>query len=120
MKLSRPAPKTIACKTHKMVRPMKHLVTLIPGDGIGPEVSEAVQKIIEAAGVRIEWEPTAARGDLERRGVDFMHSGVVEAIRKSRVALKGPLATGVASGPPRINVGLGTALDLYGHVRRVK
>jgi isocitrate dehydrogenase (NAD+) len=99
---------------------MKHLVTLIPGDGIGPEVSEAVQKIIEAAGVSIEWEPTAARGELERRGVDFMHSGVVEAIRKSGVALKGPLATSVASGPPSINVGLRKALDLYANVRPVK
>jgi isocitrate dehydrogenase (NAD+) len=99
---------------------MKHLVTLIPGDGIGPEVSEAVQKIIAAAGVEIEWEPTAARGELERRGVDFMHSGVVEAIRKSRVALKGPLATSIASGPPSINVGLRKALDLYANVRPVK
>jgi isocitrate dehydrogenase (NAD+) len=111
---------TIARKTHKLIRPMKHLVTLIPGDGIGPEVSEAVQKIIAAAGVEIEWEPTAARGELERRGVDFMHSGVVEAIRKSRVALKGPLATGVVSGPPSINVGLRKALDLYANVRPVK
>src|ERR1700689_4072650 len=92
---------------------MKHTVTLIPGDGIGPEVSEAVQRIIEAAGVSIDWEATAARGELERRGVDFMHSGVVEAIRKTGVALKGPLATGVVSGPPSINVGLGEALDLY-------
>ena len=91
---------------------MRHKVTLIPGDGIGPEVSEAVQRIIEAVGVSIEWEPTAARGELERRGVDFMHSGVVEAIRKTGVALKGPLATGVVSGPPSINVGLRKALDL--------
>jgi isocitrate dehydrogenase (NAD+) len=99
---------------------MKHTVTLIPGEGIGPEVSEAVQRIIAASGVEIEWEPTAARGDLERRGVDFMKSGVVEAIRKSRVALKGPLTTGVASGPPSINVGLRKALDLYANVRPVK
>jgi isocitrate dehydrogenase (NAD+) len=119
-KLSLPAPETIARKPHKLIRLMKHLVTLIPGDGIGPEVSEAVQKIIAAAGVEIEWEPTAARGELERRGVDFMHSGVVEAIRKTRVALKGPLATSVASGPPSINVGLRKALDLYANVRPVK
>src|SRR5271156_361328 len=99
---------------------MKHTVTLIPGDGIGPEVSEAVQRIIEAAGVSIDWEATAARGELERRGVDFMHSGVVEAIRKTGVALKGPLATGVVSGPPSINVGLRKALDLYANVRPVK
>jgi isocitrate dehydrogenase (NAD+) len=99
---------------------MRHTVTLIPGDGIGPEVSAAVQRILEAAGVSIEWEPTAARGDLERRGQDFLKSGVVEAIRKSGVALKGPLATGIASGPPSINVGLRKALDLYANVRPVK
>ena len=91
---------------------MKHTITLIPGDGIGPEVTKAVQEIIEAAGVSIEWEATVARAELERRGESFMQSGVVEAIRKTRVALKGPLATAVAFGPPSINVGLRKALDL--------
>ena len=51
-------------------------------------------------GCQIEWEPTAARAELERRGTDFMHSGVVESIRKNKVALKGPLATAVANGRP--------------------
>ena len=99
---------------------MKHTITLIPGDGIGPEVSKAVQDIIAAAGVPICWEPTEARGDVERRGMDFMQSGVVESIRKNGVALKGPMATAVASGPPSINVGLRKALDLYANVRPVK
>jgi isocitrate dehydrogenase (NAD+) len=99
---------------------MKHTITLIPGDGIGPEVSKAVQEIIAAAGVPICWEPTEARGDVERRGVDFMQSGVVESIRKNGVALKGPMTTAVASGPPSINVGLRKALDLYANVRPVK
>jgi len=99
---------------------MKHTITLIPGDGIGPEVSKAVQDIIAATGVDITWEPTAARADIERRGVDFMQSGVVESIRKNGVALKGPMATAVASGPPSINVGLRKALDLYANVRPVK
>ena len=99
---------------------MNHTITLIPGDGIGPEVSKAVQDIIAATGVAITWEPTAARADIERRGMDFMQSGVVESIRKNRVALKGPMATAVASGPPSINVGLRKALDLYANVRPVK
>ena len=99
---------------------MKHTITLIPGDGIGPEVTEATQQIIEAAGVPIEWEPTAARAELERRGTDFMHSGVVESIRKNKVALKGPLATAIATGAPSINVGLRKALDLYANLRPVK
>ena len=95
---------------------MRHSVTLIPGDGIGPEVTEAVQRIIEAAGVSIEWEATAARGELERRGVDFMHSGVVEAIRKTGVALKGPLETRVAEGWRSINVYLRRTFDLYANM----
>jgi len=99
---------------------MKHTITLIPGDGIGPEVSHAVQQIIGAAGVDILWEEIPARAEIERRGQDFMHSGVLESIRNNRVALKGPLATAVAGGPPSINVGLRKALDLYANLRPVK
>lgn len=99
---------------------MKHTITLIPGDGIGPEVSKAIKEILAAAGVEIAWEEIPARGEFERRGVDFMQSGVVESIRKNRVALKGPLATAVASGAPSINVGLRKALDLYANLRPVK
>ncbi len=99
---------------------MKHTITLIPGDGIGLEVSLAVQQIIGAAGVEIVWEEIPARAEIERRGQDFMHSGVLESIRKNRVALKGPLATAVAGGPPSINVGLRKALDLYANLRPVK
>ena len=99
---------------------MKHTITLIPGDGIGPEVSVAVKEILAASGVDIQWEQTAARAELERRGIDFMQSGVIDSIRKNRVALKGPLATAVASGAPSINVGLRQALDLYANLRPVK
>jgi isocitrate dehydrogenase (NAD+) len=99
---------------------MKHTITLIPGDGIGPEVSSAVKEILAAAGVDIQWEETVARAELERRGIDFMQSGVIDSIRKNRVALKGPLATAVASGAPSINVGLRQALDLYANLRPVK
>ncbi len=99
---------------------MKHTITLIPGDGIGPEVSAAVKNILAAAGVGIHWEEAAARAELERRGIDFMQSGVIDSIRKNRVALKGPLATAVASGAPSINVGLRQALNLYANLRPVK
>jgi isocitrate dehydrogenase (NAD+) len=99
---------------------MTHTITLIPGDGIGPEVSGAVKEILAAAGVDIHWEETTARGELERRGIDFMQSGVIDSIQKNRVALKGPLATAVASGAPSINVGLRKALDLYANLRPVK
>ena len=99
---------------------MKHTITLIPGDGIGAEVSKAVQHIIQAAGVKIDWEEMPARAELERRGTDFMQSGVLESIRKNKVALKGPLATAIAGGAPSINVGLRKALDLYANLRPVK
>ena len=99
---------------------MTHTITLIPGDGIGPEVSAAVKKILAAAAVNIAWEEIPARAEFERRGVEFMKSGVVESIRKNRVALKGPMATAVAGGAPSINVGLRQALDLSANLRPVK
>ena len=99
---------------------MKHTITLIPGDGIGPEVSGAVKQILNAAGVEISWEEMPARAEAERRGIDFMQAGVLESIRKNGVALKGPMTTAVAGGPPSINVALRKALELYANVRPVK
>jgi isocitrate dehydrogenase (NAD+) len=99
---------------------MRHTITLIPGDGIGPEVSTAVQQIIKAAGVEIDWEETSARGDVDRRVADVTQSPAVQSILRTRVALKGPLATVVATGPPSLNVQLRKALDLYANVRPVK
>jgi isocitrate dehydrogenase (NAD+) len=99
---------------------MKHTITLIPGDGIGPEVSSAVKQILSAAGMEIHWEEVPARAEAERRGIDFMQAGVLESIRKNGVALKGPMATAVAGGPPSINVALRKALELYANVRPVK
>jgi isocitrate dehydrogenase (NAD+) len=99
---------------------MKHTITLIPGDGIGPEVSNAVKHVIHAAGVDIEWQETIARAELERRGTNFMQSGVLESIRANKVALKGPMATAIGTGAPSINVGLRKALDLYANLRPVK
>jgi len=99
---------------------MKHTITLVPGDGIGPEVCAAVKQILRAAGVEIAWEEIPARAEFERRGVSFLQSGVVESIRKNRVALKGPMTTAIAGGAPSINVGLRQALDLYANLRPVK
>lgn len=99
---------------------MKHTITLIAGDGIGPEVAQAARRIIEAAGVEITWEEVAARPLVERRGGEFLHAEVVESVRRNRVALKGPLATPIAEGPPSINVGLRKALTLYANLRPVK
>ncbi|MHB8413692.1 MAG: isocitrate dehydrogenase (NAD(+)) [Candidatus Acidiferrales bacterium] len=99
---------------------MKHTITLIPGDGIGPEVSRAVQQIIAAAGVEVEWEEMPARADVERSGADYLHSGMLESIRRNKVALKGPLETGIIGGTRSINVGLRQELDLYSNLRPVR
>ncbi|MGH9716718.1 MAG: isocitrate dehydrogenase (NAD(+)) [Candidatus Acidiferrales bacterium] len=99
---------------------MTHTITLIPGDGIGTEVSRAVQQIIQAAGVAIEWDETSARGDVDENTPDIMKSAAFKSILTTRVALKGPLATAVAIGPPSLNVQLRKALDLYANVRPVK
>ena len=99
---------------------MKHTITLIPGDGIGSEVSSAVKQILAAAGVEITWDEIPARAEFERRGVSFLQSGVIESIRENRVGLKGPTETAIAGGAPSINVGLRQALDLYANLRPVK
>jgi isocitrate dehydrogenase (NAD+) len=99
---------------------MKHAVTLIPGDGIGPEVSAAVKQILAATGVEIAWDEIPARAEIERHGLEFLKSGVIESIRKNRVALKGPMMTAVAEGARSINVGLRQSLDLYANLRPVK
>ncbi len=99
---------------------MTHTITLIPGDGIGPEICSAVKQILLAAGLAIRWEEMAARGDVDRRGSYAMNAELIDSIRRNRLALKGPLATAVAGGHPSINVGLRKALDLYANVRPVK
>jgi isocitrate dehydrogenase (NAD+) len=99
---------------------MKHKITLIPGDGIGPEVARATARILESSGVQIDWEEVAARPDIERRGSEFMNTGVVESVKRNKVALKGPVATPIAEGPPSINVGLRKALTLYANLRPVR
>ncbi|MGB7022907.1 MAG: isocitrate dehydrogenase (NAD(+)) [Candidatus Acidiferrales bacterium] len=99
---------------------MKHTITLIPGDGIGPEVSRAVQQIIAAANVEVDWEEMPARADVERSGTDYLHSGMLDSIRRNKVALKGPLETGVIGGIRSVNVGLRQELDLYSNLRPVR
>ncbi len=98
---------------------MAHKVTLIPGDGIGPEVAEATRRILEAGGGKIEWETLSARQRAEGRG-EVQNAQLVESIRRTRVALKGPIATPIAEGLPSINVALRKALDLYVNLRPVR
>jgi isocitrate dehydrogenase (NAD+) len=98
---------------------MSHTVTLIPGDGIGPEVTEAVLRIIAVAGVSIEWVPfDAGLLALERHGTTLPIE-LLDAIRRTRVALKGPVTTPIGEGFTSVNVGLRKALSLFANVRPV-
>ncbi len=96
---------------------MAHVVTLIPGDGIGPEVSAATHRVLEATGVGLEWiVEEAGAAALEREGTT-LPGRVLESIRRSRVALKGPLTTPVGTGFRSVNVALRHDLDLFAAVR---
>src|SRR5688572_8971061 len=99
---------------------MKHHVTLIPGDGIGPEVCAAVIRIIAAAGVEIEWERFTVGGEAAESGRATLSDDVIESVRRNRVALKGPVATPIGTGFESVNVRLRKILDLYANLRPVK
>jgi len=94
-----------------------HTVTLIPGDGIGPDISEAAVKIIEAAGVGIEWEKVEAGLSAIDKYKDPLPGIVLDSIKKTKVALKGPLTTPVGSGFRSVNVALRKEFDLYVNLR---
>ena len=99
---------------------MAHRITLIPGDGIGHEVSAAVVRIIQAAGVKIDWETCIVGGAaLDRFGTPLPDE-VIESIRRNAVALKGPVATPIGSGFESVNVRLRKTLDLYANLRPVR
>ncbi len=99
---------------------MPHHVTLIPGDGIGPEVSQAVLRIIEAASVEIEWERFVVGGHAQDLSGSPLPDSVIESVRRNRVALKGPVATPIGTGFESVNVRLRKALDLYANLRPVR
>ena len=96
------------------------VVTLIPGDGIGPEVTAATLRLLEAAGARIQWDEKRAKPVVGRRKEDSTTDPVVESLRRTRVGLKGPLSTPVGGGHRSINVALRRELDLYANFRPVK
>ncbi len=95
----------------------RHRVTLIPGDGIGPEVTRAVLHVLEAAGAEIDWDwQQAGSAALETHGTPLPDS-LLESIRRNRVALKGPVSTPVSTGFRSVNVTLRQTFDLYANVR---
>lgn len=99
---------------------MAYKITLIPGDGIGPEVTEAARRCIEVTGVKIDWELVyAGQTALEKSGAVLPES-VLDSIRKNRVAIKGPIITPIAEGFYSVNVAIRQVLDLYACIRPAK
>ena len=99
---------------------MKHTITLIPGDGIGPEIVAATVRVIEATGVDIEWETQILGSHALEKFGDTLPDASIEAMRRTKVSLKGPITTPVGKGFTSVNVGLRRALDLYANLRPVK
>lgn len=97
-----------------------HNLTLIPGDGIGPEITDAVVKILEKAGVEINWDIQSAGADVAEKEGTPLPDRVIESIKKNKVALKAPVTTPIGKGFRSVNVQLRKALDLYSNLRPCK
>ena len=103
-----------------MAASKNYTITLIPGDGIGPEVTSAAQKVISAAGIDVNWEiADAGEGVLKKHGTTLPES-TLDSIKKNKCALKGPLTTPIGGGYKSVNVTLRKTLDLYANVRPVR
>jgi isocitrate dehydrogenase (NAD+) len=99
---------------------MAHKITLIPGDGVGPEAVLAAKRCIEATGVKIEWEEVIAGEQAQNKFGDILPKDVLYSIKKNKVALKGPITTPIGVGFRSVNVAIRQALDLYACVRPAK
>jgi isocitrate dehydrogenase (NAD+) len=99
------------------VNPLSYAVTLIPGDGIGPELTDAARKVLEATGIGFEWDvQQAGEATIASEGTP-LPDRVIDSIRANGIAIKGPITTPVGSGFRSVNVGLRQALELYANVR---
>jgi isocitrate dehydrogenase (NAD+) len=100
---------------------MAHRVTLIPGDGTGPEIAEATRRVLEATGVELDWDVQEAGADvMDAYGGNPLPDHVLDSIKRNGVAIKGPITTPVGTGFRSVNVALRKSLDLYGQVRPCK
>jgi len=99
---------------------MAHNITLIPGDGVGPEISLATQRVLDATGTSINWEIAYAGADAREQFGELLPAATLKSIRKNRVAIKGPVTTPVGSGFRSVNVALRKELDLYVCLRPCK
>jgi isocitrate dehydrogenase (NAD+) len=99
---------------------MSHIITLIPGDGIGPEVTESVVRIFKAAGLNIEWERHDAGVIAFEKTGETLPAPLLDSIKRNKVALKGPVTTPIGQGFTSVNVGLRKALELFANLRPVR
>jgi isocitrate dehydrogenase (NAD+) len=99
---------------------MKHKITLIPGDGIGPEVTKPTLAIIKAAGVKIDWETHLAGAEALKKHGSTIPKSLMDSFEKNRVALKGPVTTPVGEGFTSVNVALRQTFNLYANLRPIK
>ena len=99
---------------------MKHIITLIPGDGTGHEITEATKRVIEATGVDIEWDIVHAGAEVYEREGTVLPENVLKSLRKNKVGLKGPITTPIGTGFRSVNVAMRKIFDLYACVRPCK
>jgi len=98
---------------------MAHRITLIPGDGIGPEVTDAAVRVLEATGLKFEWERYAAGAEAYEKYGEYIPRALIESIERTRVGLKGPISTPIGRGFPSINVELRKRFELYANFRPI-
>jgi isocitrate dehydrogenase (NAD+) len=99
---------------------MSHKVTLIPGDGIGPEVMNATVRILEATGVKFDWETFAVGAEAYEKSGEYIPKDLIESLERTKVGLKGPVTTPVGGGFPSINVALRKKFELYANFRPIR
>ncbi len=99
---------------------MAHTICLIPGDGIGPEVTGAATRVIEATGLKIDWIVLPAGAAAAEKHGSVLPEMTIEALRRHRIALKGPVTTPIGEGFSSVNVQMRRLLNLYGAIRPVR
>ena len=99
---------------------MKHIITLIPGDGTGPEISEATVRVVEATGIDIEWDVKNAGADVYEKEGTVLPENVIDSLKKNKVGIKGPITTPVGKGFRSVNVAMRKIFNLYACVRPCK
>src|SRR6266403_1198708 len=99
---------------------MAHKITLIPGDGIGPEVTGATVRILEATGLKFEWESFAAGAEAYEKYHEYIPKELIESLERTGLGLKGPITTPIGGGFASINVTLRKKFELYANVRPIR